>query len=122
MAEVVTTLYDFAKQLEVVEDPMDPISFNIALGKIADKMLKKDYWMLLCRERNDYSIFINTIGSNRKRLIKELTITLHNRGAVTSITEQPDGAFEIWVRDEKAEESFAYYLFDYTNGIIDCEV
>lgn len=112
------TMYEINKNLMKEDKPLDPIAINIAVKKTADGVLAsfKKYWMLLCRERNDYTVFIVN-GSNN--LEKELKETLLNRGYLLSIDKQEDGNFEIWIRDSITEENFVYYLFDYTFGIIE---
>lgn len=115
-------LYDMSKQLIVNESPMDSITFSKTVNTIADKMTSKHAWMLLCRERNDYTVFVNTDKSSKKKISKELIPTLHNRGSIIFMDEQEGGAWEIWVRDKVTNENFAYYLFDYSNALIDCEV
>ena len=112
------TMYEINKNLMKEDKPLDPIAINIAVKKAADGVLAsfKKYWMLLCRERNDYTVFIVN-GSNN--LEKELKETLLNRGYLLSIDKQEDGNFEIWIRDSITEENFVYYLFDYTFGIVE---
>lgn len=112
------TMYEINKNLMKEDKPLDPIAINIAVKKATDGVLAsfKKYWMLLCRERNDYTVFIVN-GSNN--LEKELKETLLNRGYLLSIDKQEDGNFEIWIRDSITEENFVYYLFDYTFGIIE---
>lgn len=112
------SIYEINKNLMKEDKPLDPIATNIAVKKAADGILTsfKKYWMLLCRERNDYTVFIVN-GSNN--LEKELKETLLNRGNLLSIDLQEDGNFEVWIRDPETEENFVYYLFDYTFGIIE---
>ena len=112
------SIYEINKNLMKEEKPLDPIAINIAIKKAADGVLSsfKKYWMLLCRERNDYTVFI-IIGSNK--LEDELKETILNRGKLLDISQQEDGNFEIWIRDPETEENFVYYLFDYTFGIIE---
>lgn len=112
------SMYDINKNLMKEEKPLDPIATNIAIKKAADGILSsfKKYWMLLCRERNDYTVFIIT-GSNK--LEDELKETILNRGKLLDISQQEDGNFEVWIRDSKTEENFVYYLFDYTFGIVE---
>jgi hypothetical protein len=112
------SIYEINKNLMKEDKPLDPIAINIAVKKAADGILTsfKKYWMLLCRERNDYTVFIVN-GSNN--LEKELKETLLNRGNLLSIDLQEDGNFEVWIRDPETEENFVYYLFDYTFGIIE---
>jgi hypothetical protein len=112
------SIYEINKNLMKEEKPLDPITINIAIKKAADGVLSsfKKYWMLLCRERNDYTVFIIT-GSNK--LEDELKETILNRGKLLDISQQEDGNFEVWIRDPETEENFVYYLFDYTFGIIE---
>ena len=119
MSKTSMTMYDFAKQLVANENPMDPILFNKKVYNIADNMSGKFAWMLLCRERNDYTIFL-TKEATKKRIAKDLIPTLHNRGKVLLMDEQPNGAYEIWIRDSIENKDVVYYLFDYSNGIINC--
>jgi len=119
MADVKMTLYDVTKQLMANENPMDSIAFTRKITEIADDMAKKYCWMLLCRERNDYTVFL-TDDATVKSISKEMIPTLHNRGQVLIMEKQPDGAYEIWIRDPKTNENFVYYLFDYSKGIIKC--
>ena len=114
------TLYDMAKQMVANEPPMDSKDFNRKICEIAAQMGAKKYWMLLCRERNDFSVFVIN-NSSCSKISKELIPTLKNRGLVIFIDEQTDGAYEIWVRDPETEENFAYYLFDYSDAIIEIE-
>ena len=115
------TLYDMAKQLAAADNPMDPILFNKTCFEIATDMQSQFAWMLLCKERSDFTVFLNTNNSKQKKIAKELMITLQNRGKVIHMDKQEDGAWEIWVRDLRTDENFAYYLFDYSKAIIDCK-
>ena len=112
------SMYEINKNLMAEDKPFDPIMINKVVKSTADGILAsfKKYWMLLCRERNDYTVFIVN-GSNN--LEKELKETLLNRGYLLSIDKQDDGNFEIWIRDSITKENFVYYLFDYTFGIIE---
>ena len=114
------SLYDYAKQVIVNEVPMDAFTLNRKVKEISDMMIKGKYWMLLCRERNDYSIFATNGNTNTKIISRELLPTLQNRGLVLVIDKQPGDAYEIWIRDSETKDNFAYYLFNYENGVIDC--
>ena len=114
------TLYEVSKQLIANEHPMDSINFTQTMADISSAMDDKDYFMRLCKERNDYSIFI-TEGCNRKEISKELIPTLSNRGKVLVVDKGvSDYSWEIWIRDPITNENFLYILFDYSQGIIDC--
>ena len=112
------TLYDLNKEAMSKEPPLDVIAFNIKMSEIVKKIATKKYWMLLNNERKDYSIFKIDHPDNTRKLIEEISITLHNRGEILSINEQKDGNFEIWIKDFDTREAFVYYLFDYSFGII----
>ena len=82
------------------------------------------YYMLLCNERKDYTIFslsytdevLPSPESATDILIDEC---LPNRGEIRSIelTKGQD-AIEIWlVIDKKA---YCYYFFEYDNAVIEC--
>ena len=112
------TLYDLNKQAMSKEQPLDVIAFNNIIAKVADKVKDKEYWMLLCNERKDYTVFKIEHPDNKRTITEELSVTINNRGQVLSIDEQEDGNFEIWIKDYNTKEAFVYYLFDYTFGVV----
>lgn len=126
MAEVnLGTLYDFNKEAMKNEKPLDPIMLNAKVEEVAEDIwyvvddCGLQYWMLLCHDRRDYTLF-NILGAvDAEPIVKELRPTLLNRGQVISIDKQPDEAWEIWIRDIETNENFAYYLFQYDNGVIE---
>lgn len=126
MAEVnLGNLYDFNKEAMKNEKPLDPIQFNLKTNEIAEEMWNemedygRQYWMLLCHERRDYTLF-NILGSvDTEPIIKELRPTLTNRGLILAADRQSDGAWEIWIRDPETDENFAYYFFQYDKGVIE---
>lgn len=118
MAQAEMTLYDMAKQLVENEKDMDPILLNQKLLEMAHELTEYNYLMLLCHERRDYTLF-NILSDDKKKLAKEIAETLYNRGHVLVIDKQPDGAWEIWIRVNN--ENFAYYLFNYSEGVIEIE-
>lgn len=121
MAELnLGTLYDFNKEAMKNEKPLDPIQFNLKVNEVAVELQEREaqYWMLLCHERRDYTIFNIIACQNHKDIEFELKPTLLNRGNIISIDKQPDENWEIWIRDD-SDENFVYYLFPYDNGIIE---
>lgn len=116
------TLYDLSKQLAANEEPMDADRRDKAISDIAkdlDENFKDIYFMLLCRERNDYTVFRLNADHSVKNLSKDIDEVLYNRGNLVIADKQKDGAWEIWIRDYKTKENFAYYLFPYDTGIIE---
>ena len=121
------SLYDFNKTNMAQIKPYDPITLNRMCGKaaseiwdsnfLAEEPKDKIYWMLLCRERNDYTIFC--IEHDVNELASAITECLTNRGHVLDITRQNDGNYEIWIRDFDTNENVVYYLFDYNNAIVE---
>lgn len=110
------TLYDFSKQIANQEEPMDPILFNRKILEIAKDFISHKYSMLLCNDRRDFTIF-NIIEEDEIKFVRELTTTLKNRGNILFMDRQENGSWEIWIRDDG--ENYAYYLFDYTQGIVE---
>lgn len=123
-------LYEFNKKAMEQEKPLDMIAFNIGINSIVEALNEKfyngkeqfdknKYWMLLCKERSDYTIFNFFIDFNKKKFGEDLRECLLNRGSVLSIDKLDDGNFEIWIRDDITKENFVYYFFNYTEGVIE---
>lgn len=129
MAELnLGNLYEFNKNAMSQMQPMDAIKFNLMLNSIADTMIDacestdKHYWMLLCHDRRDYTMFNILAASSNNALesvVNEIRPTLQNRGIILDIELQNTGAYEIWIRDIETLENFAYYLFPYDNAVIE---
>lgn len=116
------TLYDFNKQLMSQAKELRRIDFKDSLNQIKDFIKEKNnkYFMLLCKERSDYTVFILFKNEDFDRQIfkKELSECLTNRGQILSIEETKDKqAYEIWIKID--EEAFVYYLFPYDLGVIE---
>lgn len=126
MAEInLGNLYDFNKELMKKEKIIDPIIFNTKVKQIAEDMFTKafnndeHYWMLLCHDRRDFTLFNIIAATEVNDIIEEIKPTLTNRGQIITIDKQPNGAWEIWIRDIETTENFVYYLFKYDNGVIE---
>ena len=126
MAEIeLGNLYDFNKNAMSQYGPMDVIQFNRMLNSIANTMIDacdncdRHYWMLLCHDRRDFTLFNIIAVSNMYDIINELKPTLENRGIILDIELQDNGAYEIWIREPETNENFAYYLFPYDEGVIE---
>lgn len=75
------------------------------------------YYMLLCNDRKDYTVF-NLVNNNIDDMINILiTECLYNRGKIKGIDVVND-AIEIWLSIDN--ESYCYYLFNYNFGMIEC--
>lgn len=123
MAEqgLTVNMYEFNKVNMAQIKPLDVVFLNKkcieAAKEIAGINIKETYWMLLCRERSDYTIF------HFKRcftdLYEALCECLRNRGDVLDFVKRDDGSYEIWIRNKETQENFVYYLFDYTEAVIE---
>ena len=116
------SLYEINKASMAQINPLDPIWFNKQCERAAKEIIenKSQYWMLLCRERYDITIFnLLSPTTNFQKLANEIKITLNNRGYILDFTKREDNNYEIWIRDKVTEENFVYYLFNYANGVIE---
>lgn len=115
------TLYDMNKNAMNAEKPMSAYALRNRLDLVKKYFQdNKEYFMLLCREQNDYTIF--KISEKTVEKINEaasiLGECLINRGEVLSIDKHDLGpALEIWLRING--ENFVYYLFPYDEAIIE---
>ena len=81
--------------------------------------INSKYFMLLCKELSDYTVFVIPSVIRCGFAVSELNECLKNRGDILSIEKTEDGiAFEIWIKN--AEDVHVYYLFPYMDGIIEC--
>lgn len=123
MSEVnMGTLYDANKSAMANYPKMDRATLKDKLKEI-EKYFKKDdivFHMLLCHERRDYTVFMLRSGDSNciEEAVSALKDCMVNRGTILEIEEQPDGAYEIWLRID--DEAFCYYLFPYGQGVIIC--
>lgn len=77
-----------------------------------------DYYMMLCRERNDYTLFYDLhYEDSVSKLIEEIFLCLDNRGNIKEIQLDEQGsAIELWVSTE--EDTYCYFFFPYDEGVI----
>lgn len=126
MAEIgVGTLYDINKEL--VQKNGYELNEGILNSKkeIIKNFIDKDfnyYYMLLCNERKDYTVFEFTEGRKWTERCRDLANCLvdeclKNRGEIRGIdlTKGKD-AIEIWMSING--DSYVYYFFPYDNGVI----
>ena len=111
------TLYDMNKQAYKQEKPLDIVLLHIKVHDMINDIYtrKIPYWMLLCRERNDYTVFIPL---TEEGTYQDMLECLQTRGDILDIDKQKDGNYEIWIRDKSSKENFVYYFFNYEFGVI----
>ena len=77
-----------------------------------------NYYMLLCHDQRDYTIFNLQNKEDNKEIINILIDECcFNRGKIKGI-DKVDGAIEIWLSIE--DKSYCYYFFPYDAAVIIC--
>lgn len=122
-------LYDMNKQMMEQEPPLSA-ELRRSAGQMLEEWLEKHfnqkYFMLLCAERKDYTLF-NLDKTDtwarpdalRLRVAREdIFECLDNRGTLLAADLQEDGAWEFWIKDI-AGECAAYYFFPYGAAVIE---
>ena len=115
------TLYDMNKNAMDNEKPLSSYALRNRLDLVKKYFQDNGkYFMLLCKEQSDYTVFRLTEKTitNVNKTASILGECLVNRGEVLSIDKHDLGpALEIWIRIEG--ENFVYYLFPYDDAIIE---
>ena len=116
------TIYDLNKQyIEKYEKELAPEDYDKV--KIIYYQYLKDtssqYYMLLCNEQKDYTLF-NLLSDNAKeKSYNDLLECLNNRGKIVSFEKTKDEhAIEIWLMINN--QAYCYYFFNYKKGVIEC--
>lgn len=119
------TLYEINQNLMKNEKKMSDFDIQ-SKKKYVEKYFEKSpysYFMLLCHDARDYTLFKLTTNSSAEIAAKELIECLKNRGMILSIDKVSEtNAFEIWIRvlQDSEEKNLCYYLFNYDEGVIEC--
>lgn len=115
------TVYDFNKQAMAQFSPLDGMERAIQLNWIASDIIDYGHYMLLCKERSDYTIIkINTVYT--EAISNELSEILANRGdiiAIDKVEDSEDPVYEIWMRDTVTGENVLYMLFECSDFIVE---
>lgn len=122
-------LYDINKQLmehEIEMSSEDKWKVGMELENWLEDRFAQKYFMLLCHERRDYTVFnldkTSTwaqIDQGILRIAREdLMECLTNRGTLLSAELQEDGVWEFWIRDI-VDGCAAYYLFPYGDAVLE---
>lgn len=125
MAEIESglTLYDLNKDLLQKEKSLSSTKIKQKRPDIIKffNEIKNNYYMLLCNELKDYTVFKTDDKREDTYTIAadELILCMQNRGNILSIDRTSDKvALEIWMRIE--DKIYVYYAFGYDAAIIDC--
>ena len=105
--------------------PISKLKLNTIIGDMAIRFRKWvwdnkcKYFMLLCKDRSDYTLFnIVDHNFNIQEIKEALKDCFVNRGDVYDIHyEKTTDAYEIWLKID--DEFYAYYLFPYDVGVIE---
>lgn len=120
-------LYDMNKQLMMKEPTISEERLTTQkelLKNWINTYSTQHYFMLLCNERRDYTIFniqpkavlgftIGQINDMTNDIIECMT----NRGILIALDLQPDNVWELWLRAD--DECFVYYLFPYGEAVLE---
>jgi len=123
MAEIQgQTLYELNQQLMANEKKISGLDL-ISKKKSLEMFFKNssaEYFMMLCKERSDYTLFHLQNEKSYIKAAEEVIECMKERGTILAIDRTPDNlAYEIWIRYEDDINS-CYYLFEYDRGVIDC--
>lgn len=106
MSEVQLTNYELNKQAYAQVDPLSEDELKRVLLNIGDWFsycFKSEYFMLLCRERHDYTT-IHIHNFQFDKAIQELEDLLTSRGEIVDIQfAHGSNAWECWVRERRTE-------------------
>lgn len=123
------TLYDVNKNIIQNSKELSQGVVNSKKEEIKNFLEKtnNEYYMLLCHERRDYTLFdlgYETYHAYKEKCKKVADVLvdecLKNRGEIRGIDITKDKqAIEIWISIE--EDSYVYYFFPYNEGVVDIE-
>ena len=107
------TAYDINKNL------VKKYEHQLTKEELIDKFTREkfdNYYMLLCHDRRDYTIFHTTVREGSVYL--DLEECLINRGQIYSIDKTEDEcAIEIWLMID--DEPYCYYFFPYGSAVVE---
>ena len=81
---------------------------------------KHHYFMFLCREKNDYTIF-RIAAKEEGKFKRQLTRLAYSRGVPVNITHNKIlNGYEFWIKEPKTDgEVFMYALFNCNDFVIE---
>ncbi len=116
------TAYDINKNLVLkYEKELSDNELLIKTQELEKYISEKSnhYYMLLCHEKRDYSIFHTNVLEDIHSIPYELIDVLKTRGQIYGIDKTQDNiAIECWIVNNN--EASCYYFFPYDAAIIEC--
>ena len=112
-------LYDLNKSIVSQLEPLTIEEMNEKIGLIKTYYINSDnnHHMLLCRDFNYYTIFVQG-GIMTNDFAETVCSIITELGEVYSIEKTEDGAMEIWIKPEGENMPYAFYLFPYDAGVV----
>ena len=138
MSSVNLTNYEMNKQAYASESykfDSDKINIDLDLAATNFYLGNCKYVGLLCRERNDYTVF--KLSNNKENFQNELKEVLHSRGVVVDVVYDVNSisdSYQIWVRECRTQfitdleddtkfkwtpQVWMFMLFDATDWVIE---
>lgn len=121
-------LYDMNKQLMEKTPALTEAEVTLAQSHLRQWIVnnfKQKYFMLLCNELRDYTLFnldktstwATAHYENVQFAASDIIECMTNRGTLISIEDQSDNTWELWIRN--SEGCFVYYLFPYGEAVLE---
>lgn len=114
--------YDINKQIisqlpAITDEDLEAVKSQI-IRKYCDQM-KAEYYMLLCRDINYYTVFRIDLKLADETVDEALVDCAKYIGAIKSIGfTEDEQALELWMTNE--EDTYVAYFFPYDQGVIVC--
>ena len=122
-------LYDVNKQLMCSQPALEGealIQCKQSLFEWIADYAQQGYFMLLCHELRDYTVF--NIKTNSftaptiatvSQMVDDVLECMMNRGTLLSIDLQEAGGWELWIKNDITNEAYMYLLFPYGAAVIE---
>lgn len=113
------TLYDLNKQIMIQQNSLSAEDYRHSLTNICGWLSSNNnkYYMLLNRERADYTVF-NMLDFNYNKILNELREVLDYRGTILAIDYvHGEDYYDIWIKIDN--EAFLYKFFQCDDFVIE---
>lgn len=115
------SLYDLNKNIMSQLPPLsqEQIAELKELILTFDDNIDNTYYMLLCREKNYFTLFVKNGCLGINTINESVIDCLYDLGDIVSGEITKDKmAIEFWVKTDK--DAFCVYFFGYDNGVVEC--
>lgn len=122
-------LYDVNKQLMAKEAKLNEEKFKEQKQRLGDWIYQQSdqqYFMMLCHERRDYTVFninkdpLGNITIDKiQSMLDDVIECLTNRGDILAIDLQETGGWEFWIRHFEDNDCSVYCLFPYGTAVLE---